>query len=171
MSWELHEIDLSKLYWAWASRGGGLESMLNPDTKPDEIEKMRLLACGIAIGMRWKLPHGKQKDENTLVGKILKSAEVVRLLQRTPNVSTEEICRALDRKGITLPWSELRKQGTWERCATRPKVKMTISRARQAAKQLAKDERYLRLINAGIRFRPGPENVIQEAKCYCADQS
>jgi hypothetical protein len=107
-----------------------------------------MLAWGIVMGMRMGYPLGKPRPEDTIVGEILKSTEVVKLLRKTPKVSTREICNVLDDKDIRLPWHELRnKNELWATCATKPKVKMAISHARKAAKRMAEDERSLRLIN------------------------
>ena len=108
-----------------------------------------MLAWGIIRGTRWGYEIGEKRPDDTVVSKILKSVTVVNLLLKTPKVSTVEICNVLDDKKIPLPWPELRKEELWATCATKSKVKMAVSHARKAAKQMASDERWLHLINSG----------------------
>jgi len=107
-----------------------------------------MIAFGIVRGTRWGYKvHKKRPDDSN---PILKSRTLVKLLLRKPKVATRVICDALDEKKVPLPWSELRKRGElWSTCATQPRVKMAISHARLAAKQLVSDERWIALINSG----------------------
>jgi hypothetical protein len=104
----------------------------------------RMLAWGYVRGARDGLRYMTPQEENSVVGRILKSATIVNLIQNTRRVSTLKICEVLDAKRIRLPWSDLRnKMQYWARCANKPVVKMAISHARQAAKLLAGRARWL----------------------------
>ena len=70
----------------------------------------QVMAMGLVIGMRMGYPLGKPRTEDTIVGEIVKSADVVKLLLKTPKAGTREICNVLDDKGIRLPWHDLRKK-------------------------------------------------------------
>ena len=106
------------------------------------------MAWGIVRGTQRGYQLGKPQPEATVVNAILKSATMVKLLLKTPKVSTREICNALEERGIPLPWDDLRDKGeAWGTSATEPKVKMAISHARLTAKQVASDERWLHLTN------------------------
>jgi len=143
----------------------------------------RMTAWGYVRGARHGLRLKTPEVENTVVGGILKSAAILRLLLKTPKVSTREICDVLDEKHIGLPWDELRKkEGNWANCWKKANVKMAISDARRAAKPLAERERWLRLIKrtepefrerqkreplANAEREPGPIKVKMKGGSDC----
>ena len=165
---ELEAPDLSEIFWRAADPDGVEELALRIvaqylQLQEDERLKLRslvaqLLVLGAVRGLGWGLmPNerdrrsGKKPDDKITRKKPDKFANIIikckmakDLLSQEKQVSAREICRALDKDAVELPWADLQKvSGWWEPHHKEKKVMNAIKRARDMAKQTAEDIRYL----------------------------
>ncbi len=98
-----------------------------------------MFALGAIRGMQFGRRLERESNEGTIANStFVKHASVLKLLIKEPKASTLDICHALDKLGVRLPWRELKRENrTWAENVKNPLVKVAITNARKAAMQAA----------------------------------
>lgn len=108
-----------------------------------------MFALGAIRGMQFGRRLERESNEGTIANStFLKHASVVKFLVKQPKTSTLDICHALDKLNVRMPWRELKRENrTWAENMKNPLVKMAITNARKAALQAAAYREFVTMLD------------------------
>ncbi len=179
---DLRELDLNgsqllETFWKLESNVEGTKKLsreikeeyfsLLQSCTPEQVQKLRHLVSKIVVlaGVRglqwadalWRRDSREKGDGNEWC--LLKHPSIQDLLRKTPPASTQEICKALDRRGEPMPWKMLPPQSQnrmpddrlWESNRNHQYVKSLITRAKNKLSQMDEDRKYVKLLHKNRR--------------------